>query len=80
MLRLAQVRGEIGPDLELDTALAMVIGPLVYRRIVERRELSPGFLATTLEGSIAALRATAGDPDDHSAQALTPVSATRTVT
>lgn len=76
VLRLAQLRGEVGADLELDTALAMVIGPLVYRRMVERRQLTPEFLSTTLAGSIAALRASAGGA--HSAQALTPISTTST--
>lgn len=58
VLQLAQLRGEISPDLDLDTALAMVIGPFSYRRLVERREATPEFIEAVLTGAIAALRAT----------------------
>jgi AcrR family transcriptional regulator len=59
VLQLAQLRGEIGRDLDLDTALAMVVGPFTYRRMVEKREVTPEFIDTVLTGSIAALTATA---------------------
>jgi AcrR family transcriptional regulator len=59
VLQLAQHRGEIGADLDLDTALALVIGPFTYRRVVERREVTPEFVETALQSAIAALRATA---------------------
>jgi len=63
VLQLAQLRGEVSPDLDLDTALAMVIGPFRYRRLVERREATPEFIEAVLTGAIAALRATAALPD-----------------
>jgi len=62
VLQLAQLRGEISSDLDLDTALAMVIGPFTYRRLVERREATPAFIEAVLAGAIAALQATAGSP------------------
>lgn len=63
VLQLAQLRGEIAADLDLDTALAMIIGPFTYRKSVERREVTPAFAEAVLLGSIAALRATvAGQP------------------
>jgi AcrR family transcriptional regulator len=62
VLRLAQLRGEIGADLDLDTALAMISGPFTHRRLVERREITPEFAEAVLVGAIAALRATAGQP------------------
>ncbi|HEX7134741.1 MAG TPA: TetR/AcrR family transcriptional regulator [Iamia sp.] len=58
VLQLAQLRGEIGRDLDLDTALAMVVGPFTYRRLVEQREATPEFIEAVLNGAIAALRAT----------------------
>ncbi|QXC59787.1 TetR/AcrR family transcriptional regulator [Aquihabitans sp. G128] len=64
VLQLAQLRGEVGPDLDLDTALAMVIGPFTYRKTVERREVTPAFAEAVLVGAIAALRATATAPAD----------------
>jgi AcrR family transcriptional regulator len=62
VLQLAQLRGEISRDLDLDTALAMVVGPFTYRRMVEQREVTPEFIDTVLSGAIAALTATATTP------------------
>lgn len=62
VIQLAQLRGEISADLDLDTALAMVIGPFTYRRLVEQREATPAFIEAVLTGAIAALHATASQP------------------
>ena len=59
VLRLAQARGEIDPELDLDAAVATIVGPLTYRRFVERREVTPEFKGQVLRGAVAALRATA---------------------
>lgn len=59
VLKLAQLRGEIDPDLDLDTALAVLIGPLTYRRMVQDEEIDEAFIAAVLPGAIAALRSTA---------------------
>jgi AcrR family transcriptional regulator len=59
VLQLAQLRGEIGRDLDLDTAIAMVVGPLSHRRLVERRDVTPEFKRTVVLGAVTALRATA---------------------
>lgn len=59
VLQLAQLRGEISRDLDLDTALAMVVGPFTYRRLVEQREATPEFIDAVLAGAIAALKSTA---------------------
>ncbi len=59
VLQLAQLRGEISPDLDLDTAMALVIGPFSYRRLVERRDATPEFIEAVLTAAIAGLRATA---------------------
>ena len=62
VLKLAQLRGEISPDLDLDAAVATIVGPLTYRRIVERRDVTPEFKDQTLRGAVAALRSTAFAP------------------
>jgi AcrR family transcriptional regulator len=62
VLQLAQLRGEISRDLDLDTALAMVTGPFTYRRLVERREATPEFVDAVLDGAIAGLHATVEAP------------------
>ena len=59
VLQLAQLRGEIGPHLDLDAAVAMVVGPFTYRRTVERREVTADFAEMVLHGAVAALKATA---------------------
>ncbi len=59
VLRLAQLRGEIGEDLDIDAALSIVFGPFTYRRVVDGEEVTPEFVAMVLHASVAALRATA---------------------
>lgn len=62
VLRLAQQRGEIGSDLDLDAAVSIVIGPFTHRRIIDGREITPDFIETALRASIAGLQATAATP------------------
>ena len=62
VLRLAQLRGEISNDLDLDDALAIIIGPFNFRRLVEGRDVTPEFAETVLVATIAGLRATASVP------------------
>lgn len=62
VLKLAQARGEIDPELDLDIAVAMLIGPFTYRRMIQGGEITDDFVATVVPGGIAALRSTASDP------------------
>lgn len=62
VLKLAQARGEIDPDLDLEIALTIVLGPLTYRRMVQDEEITEEFVATVLPGAIAALRSTVRHP------------------
>lgn len=75
VLQLAQHRGEIGADLDLDIALALVIGPFSYWRLVERREATPEFIDIVLHGAIAALTATAQRPATGAEPVPVPASA-----
>lgn len=59
VVKLAQMRGEVSPDLDLDAAVATIVGPLTYRRIVERKEVTHEFKVQTLRCAVAALRSTA---------------------
>ena len=59
VLRLAQLRGEIGPDVDLDLMLALVLGPFVQRRLVDRDEITDEFRDAVLDHVVVALRATA---------------------
>ena len=59
VLQLAQLRGEIGRDLDLDVALTLSIGPFVQRRTIDRQEITPEFREAVLRSVVAGLRATA---------------------
>jgi AcrR family transcriptional regulator len=61
VLKLAQARGEIDPELDLDIAVAMLIGPFTYRRMVQDAEITDDFVAAVVPGGIAALLTTAPD-------------------
>jgi len=66
VLQLAQLRGEIGRDLDLDDVCTLFIGPLIARRMVDRREISDEYRSLVLETVLAGLLATAPDPADAS--------------
>ena len=57
VLQLAQLRGEIDPDLDLDIAIALLTGPFVQRRMVDRQEVTDEFRDAVLEHVVAGLRA-----------------------
>lgn len=59
VLQLAQLRGEIGRDIDLDIALALLIGPFVLRRTIDRVEVTPEFTEAVLASVVAGLRASA---------------------
>ena len=55
VLQLAQLRGEIDPDLDLDVAIALLTGPFVQRRMVDRQEVTDEFRDAVLETVVAGL-------------------------
>jgi AcrR family transcriptional regulator len=62
VLQLAQLRGEISRDLDLDAALAMLIGPFVQRKMLDGLEVSPEFRDAVFQTVVAGLRAGAAVP------------------
>lgn len=64
ILKLAQARRDIDPALDLDVAVAVLVGPFTYRRMVQGDEITDEFIATVVPAGIAALRSTAGH-DTH---------------
>ena len=59
VLKLAQLRGEIGRDVDLDVAYTLVVGPFVMRRMIDRIDITDEFREAALRHAVAALRATA---------------------
>lgn len=57
VLQLAQLRGEIDPALDLDIAIALLTGPFVQRRMIDRLEVTDEFRDAVLESVVAGLRA-----------------------
>lgn len=62
VLRRAQQRGEVRPDVDLDVAFSLLIGPFVQRRMIERAEITPKFRDGVIEVVVAGLRSTADAP------------------
>lgn len=56
VLRLAQLRGELGADLPLDDAFALVIGPILFRRMVQQQPVQGAFVDRLITWVITALR------------------------
>lgn len=59
VVQLAQLRGEISERIDLDTALAIIIGPFTHRRLIDGAEADDEFAETVLRAAIAGLKATA---------------------
>jgi AcrR family transcriptional regulator len=57
VLQLAQLRGEIDPDLDLDIAQALLTGPFAQRKLVDREEITDEFRDSVLQHVVAGLRA-----------------------
>jgi AcrR family transcriptional regulator len=58
VLQLAQLRGEIGRDLDLD----LLVGPIIMRRVIDRQEITPEFTRGVIEHVVSGLRTTAPTP------------------
>jgi AcrR family transcriptional regulator len=53
----AQARGELPPDLDRDVVIGTVLGPLVFRKVLQRRPVDAVYLARCLDVSLAGLAA-----------------------
>ena len=62
VLQLAQLRGEIDRDVDLDIAISLLIGPFVLRRMIDRLDVTPEFRDAVLQSVVAGLRSTAPAP------------------
>ena len=69
VLRLAQLRGEVSAELDLDVALSLLIGPITHRRMVDRLEVTTEYVASVLDLALAAFHATAPAPNPAAGEA-----------
>lgn len=59
VLQLAQLRGDIRRDLDLEVAVSMVLGPFTIRKMIEREEVTDEFTERVLGEVVSVLRSTA---------------------
>lgn len=59
VLELALLRGALDPDVDLDTAVDLVVGPLLLRMLVTHAPLDDGFLAEVVDRALRGLGASA---------------------
>ena len=57
MLELAQLRGDVPADVDLDLAVTLLIGPLLYRKVILREPVTAPFVAAVVDAVLRALRA-----------------------
>jgi AcrR family transcriptional regulator len=62
ILQLAQLRGEISRDVDVEVAMSMVLGPFTIRKMIEREEVDEAFTDHVLRQVVGVLRATAAVP------------------
>jgi AcrR family transcriptional regulator len=62
VLQLAQLRGEISRDLDLEVVGSMILGPFTIRKMVEREDVTEAYARRVLEQVVGVLRATAAVP------------------
>lgn len=62
VLQLAQLRGEISRDLDVEVAVSMVLGPFTIRKLIDREEVDDEFAQRVLSQVVGVLRATARSP------------------
>jgi AcrR family transcriptional regulator len=57
VLELAQLRGELPADLDLDLAVTLVVGPLIYRKVILRQPVTAPFVEAVVDATLRALGA-----------------------
>jgi AcrR family transcriptional regulator len=62
MVGRAQERGELPPDLDRDVLVGTVIGPIVFRKVVQRRPVDAGYVAKCLDVILPGLGAKTVEP------------------
>jgi AcrR family transcriptional regulator len=56
VLELAQWRGELPADLDLDLAITLIVGPLSYRKIILREPVTAAFVESVVDVALRSLR------------------------
>ena len=62
IVRRAQERGELPPDLDRDIIIGTVVGPIVFRKVLQRRPVEPAYISKCLDVALTGLGARAVEP------------------
>jgi AcrR family transcriptional regulator len=62
MVARAQERGELPPDLDRDVVVGTVIGPIVFRKVLQRRPVDAAYVSKCLDVTLPGLGARAAQP------------------
>lgn len=63
ILRRAVARGELGPDVDVDLVLDLIVGPAAYRCFLSHQPITPDLLVRALDLVLAGLAGTAPEVD-----------------
>jgi AcrR family transcriptional regulator len=58
----AQERGELPPDLDRDVIIGTVVGPIAFRKVLQRRPVDAGYVAKCLDVVLTGLGARTVEP------------------
>ncbi len=72
VLQLAQLRGELAADLDLDLAVTLLLGPVLYRKVILREPVTASFVTSVVDAALRALGASGSASEDsaHPVEAL----------
>jgi AcrR family transcriptional regulator len=55
VLQLAQLRGELAADLDVDLAVTLLVGPILYRKLLQREPITAEFVTAVVDALLRAL-------------------------
>jgi AcrR family transcriptional regulator len=58
----AEARGELPPDLERDVIIGIVVGPIAFRKVLQRRPVDAAYVSNCLDVVLAGLGAMTAEP------------------
>jgi AcrR family transcriptional regulator len=61
ILRRAQARDELPDDLDMEIFVGTVVGPIVFRKVVQRRPLTPEYISGCLDVALTGLVSRSAD-------------------
>lgn len=64
IIERASARGEFASSLDIDQLLGVIVGPVVFQKLVRRKPLTPAYVETCIEIALAGIAALASATSD----------------